>query len=387
MRVAVFTDNDFDKVNGVTTTLMALLRSAPADVRPRIYTASTLPVDQPDYLSLAARGIPIPFYREMKMYWPRWRELMRRVKRDEVDVLHLTTPGPLGIAALRVARATGLPLVGSFHTDLEAYAETLSGSPRAGRLMGRYLRWLYEHCETVLVPSDATRDLLVARGMKATRFDVWARGVDTDLFHPARRSSALRAAWRVSDRRPALLYVGRISREKGLLRLPDISRTLHQAGLDHRLVFAGDGPLRRELESECPDAVFLGSLGRERVAEAFASADIFVFPSDTDTAGNVVLEAQAAGLPVIVSGRGGPREHMAPEVSGIVCDRVETWPEAIGSLLRDVPLRKTMARAAREYAARRGWSASFAPLFAAYRRASLSGPHAHGIGRADPCRT
>jgi glycosyltransferase involved in cell wall biosynthesis len=320
MRVAVFTDNDFEKVNGVTTALTAVIRRAPPDVLPRIYTASTLAVDQPDYLALAAAGVPIPFYSEMKMYWPSWRELARRIQADGVELLHLTTPGPLGLAALWVARRTRLPMVGSFHTDLEAYTATLSGSTQLARCMGRYLRWMYEHCRTVLVPSEATRLMLIERGLDGARLEVWPRGVDTELFNPDRRSESLRDQWRVSDRQPALLYVGRISREKNLMGLPELSDVLHHAGLDHRLVFAGDGPLRRELADACPDAAFLGFLGREAVASAFASADLLLFPSETDTAGNVVLEAQAAGLPVLVSWRGGPRENLLTNTSGFICD-------------------------------------------------------------------
>lgn len=370
MRVAVFTDNDFDKVNGVTTALTALLRWAPSDVSPRIYTAATLPVDQPDYLALAAASVPIPFYTEMKMYWPSWRELARRSQADGVEVIHLTTPGPVGLSALWVAQRTGLPLVGSFHTDLEAYTTALSGSSRLGRWMGLYLRWLYAHCRTILVPSEATRAMLVARGVPGDRLVVWPRGVDTQLFRPERRSDRLREQWRADERRPALLYVGRLSREKGLLRLPRLSEALHHAGLEHRLVFAGDGPLRRELEAECPDAVFLGSLSREDVAAAFASADLFVFPSETDTAGNVVLEAQAAGLPVVVSGRGGPRENLMVNTTGFICEQPASWMMAVGSLLRDGQRRREMAGAARAYARCRRWEVALAPLFDSYRQAA-----------------
>jgi glycosyltransferase involved in cell wall biosynthesis len=368
MRVAVFTDNDFDKVNGVTTALTAVIRRAPADVSPRIYTASTLGVDQPDYLALATAGVPIPFYREMKVYWPSWRELGRRIEADRMELLHLTTPGPLGLAALWVARRTGLPMVGSFHTDLEAYTATLSGSPQLARCMGMYLRWIYEHCRTILVPSEATRTMLIGRGLDGTRLEVWPRGVDTDLFTPARRSSALREQWRVTDQRPALLYVGRISREKGLRRLPALSDALSRSGLAHRLVFAGDGPLRRELAEACPDAAFLGFLGREEVAAAFASADVLLFPSETDTAGNVVLEAQAAGLQVVVSEQGGPRENLERNATGFVCDDPGSWLMATGLLLRDPARRRTMGRAARGYAMGRRWDAALRPLFDTYRK-------------------
>lgn len=369
MKVAIFTDNDFDKVNGVTTALTAVLRHAPSDVLPRIYTAADLHCDQPEYLSLRSPGIGIPFYREMKMYVPRWRQYLRRVQEDGVHVLHLTTPGPLGLTALWVAGQTGLPMVGSFHTDLAAYTELLSGSPRLGRWMREYMRWLYGRCQRVLVPSAATRELLIEAKNRADRIDIWTRGVDTTLFSPAKRSERVREQWRVSDRRPALLYVGRLSHEKGLGIMPDVTRRLRALGLEHRLVFTGDGPMRQELTERCGDAVFTGTLGRDAVAEVFASADLFVFPSQTDTAGNVVLEAQASGVPVVVSGTGGPRENLRPSETGLVCEQatVDSWVDAIARLLVDRHARATMARGARDYAESRRWDIALEPLYRAYR--------------------
>jgi glycosyltransferase involved in cell wall biosynthesis len=375
MRVAIFTDNDFDKVTGVTTALSAVLRYAPSDIQPRIYTAADLDCDQPDYLSLRSMGVGIPFYRHMKMYVPRWRRYLQRVREDGVQVLHLTTPGPLGLTALWIAKQTGLPMVGSFHTDLAAYTEMLSGSPRLGHVMREYMRWLYGRCQRVLAPSAATRSLLIAAKSQADRIEIWARGVDTTLFSPTRRSERLREQWRVSDRRPALLYVGRLSSEKGLGIMPDVSRHLGARGIEHRLVFTGEGPMQRELAERCPDAVFTGALGREAVADVFASADLFVFPSQTDTAGNVVLEAQAAGIPVVVSGTGGPRENMVAGHTGLVCDQpnADAWAQTIAAVLT-TSSRQAMNCAAREYAESRRWDIALEPLYRAYRDLACQHP-------------
>lgn len=366
MKVAIFTDNDFDKINGVTTTLTAVLRHAPADVTPRIYTASGLACDAPDYLALQSFGVGIPFYNEMKMYVPHARRYLDRVRADRVDVVHLTTPGPLGLVALWVAAKAGLPLVGSFHTDLAAYTRLLSGSERLGALMREYMRWMYGRCARVLVPSDATRQLMCAMGLRADAVSIWPRGVDTALFHPDRRSTELRHRWRVSASRPALLYVGRLSREKGLDLLAPIQDALRARGFDHRLIVAGEGPMRRELGERCGDAVFTGPLGRDAIAAVFASADIFVFPSETDTAGNVVLEAQASGLPVAVSDQGGPQENMQPDYSGLVCHGRDpgVWAACIAELWADRSLSSVAARA---YALSRRWDAALDPLYRAYR--------------------
>ena len=302
------------------------------------------------------------------MYLPHWRQYLERVQRDEVDVIHLTTPGPLGLAALWVASQASLPLVGSFHTDLAAYTRLLSGSDRLGRLMQEYMRWLYGHCQHVLVPSESTRQLIVAARVRADRIGIWGRGVDTQLFSPARRSQRLREAWGASSERPAVLYVGRLSKEKGVALLPRLSAALRASSLSHRLIIAGDGPQRRVLADECPDAVITGMLSREDTSTVFASADLFVFPSETDTAGNVVLEAQASGLPVVVSSAGGPKEQMVPGVTGVVCagQDPERWADAIAELWR-APGYAASSTAARQFALTRQWDRSLTPLFDAYR--------------------
>jgi glycosyltransferase involved in cell wall biosynthesis len=170
----------------------------------------------------------------------------------------------------------------------------LSGSNWLGRIMKRYLRWIYGKCDHVFAPSQATSDMLTRTGIDPAKLAIWRRGVSTTRFDPARRSTALRERWGVSERRPALLYVGRLSREKGLAMFPSFSQHLQYAAVDHRLVFVGDGPMRRELEGCCPTAVFCGTLDPDDVAMAMASSDVFVFPSRTDTAGNVVLERRRA---------------------------------------------------------------------------------------------
>jgi glycosyltransferase involved in cell wall biosynthesis len=369
MKVAVFTDNDFDKINGVTTTLTAVLKHAPAGIEPRIFTAAALGSDQPDYLALRSFGVGIPFYREMTMYLPHWRQYLERVLDDRVEVIHLTTPGPMGLVALWVASQASLPLIGSFHTDLAAYTRLLSGSVRLGSLMREYMRWMYGRCARVLVPSEATRALMHAAKMPPERLRLWPRGVDTALFTPDKRSEQLRLEWRASDERPALLYVGRLSREKGLALLPVLQDALRARGVNHQLIIAGEGPMQRELSDQCHDAIFTGALGREGVARVFASSDVFVFPSETDTAGNVVLEAQASGIPVAVSDQGGPKENVLPGVSGVVCSGQDpnAWADAIAPLCLSEERRRRAAQEAREYALTRHWSLALAPLYDGYR--------------------
>jgi glycosyltransferase involved in cell wall biosynthesis len=368
MNVAIFTDNDFGKVNGVTTTLTAALDCAPPGMQLRVYTAAALPVETPDYLALKSVAVPIPFYSEMHMFVPHLNAYLQRAREDRIDLVHLTTPGPIGLAAMHTAWRLQLPMVGSFHTDLAAYTAALSGSRRLGTLMREYMRWVYGKCSRVLVPSEATRALLVDAKTRPERIDIWRRGVDASFFSPERRSRELRSQWHVSDNRPALLYVGRLSREKGLGVLPGLQRRLHERHVEHRFILVGDGPMRAELQREMPDAVFTGPLARHAVAEVFASADVFVFPSRTDTAGNVVLEAQASGLPVIVSDAGGPSESMIDGSTGIVCRQADpdAWADVIMRILRP-DTHAAASRAARAFALGCQWPHALEPLYRAYR--------------------
>jgi glycosyltransferase involved in cell wall biosynthesis len=383
MRVAIFTDNDFGKINGVTTTLTAVLRWRPADLDLRVYTAADAGVERPDYLALRSFGIGIPFYAEMKMYIPRLFTFLKRARADGIQLVHYTTPGPVGLAAMYVAAKLQVPMVGSFHTQLSEYTALLSGSERLGHLMREYQRWPYGKCERILVPSAATRELLIAAKIRADKIRLWTRGVDTECFTPAKRSAAMRDRWGVSEARPALIYVGRLSREKGLELVPSIARTLREAGVDHRLVFVGDGPMRAALQQACPDAIFTGALAHAEVATAMASADLFIFPSRTDTLGNVVLEAQACGLPVLVSDAGGPRENILEGESGFVCAErgALDMPVRALQLASDRSQRVAMGNAARAYALSRGWTSAMAPLYDAYREVGGTLRMANSIGR------
>jgi glycosyltransferase involved in cell wall biosynthesis len=312
-----------------------------------------------------------------------------------MKLLHVTTPGPMGLAARYFASRVssdharvqngpaGLRLVGSFHTNLSEYTTLLSGSARLGRVMEGYMRWLYGACETVLAPSQDTIDRLVARGWREERLSLWRRGVDASIFSPGRRAAALRERWGVDERRPAVLYAGRVSREKGLDLLVPLGPMLHRAGVEHRLVIVGEGPMTAELKARCPDAVFTGRPSHDDVAIAMASADVMVFPSETDTAGNVVLEAQASGLPVVVAAGGGPRENMRHGETGYVCRSGDAWSfcERLGELLRDPARRRLMSDAARRYAETRTWSACLAPVYSLYRTA-LASPIANPADRS-----
>src|SRR5262245_51852681 len=224
VNVGIFTDNDFDKVNGVTTSLRAVLGHAPADVRVRLYTCDSRGANTPTYMSLKAFGVGIPFYREMKIYAPPVRRLLHMAASARLDVVHVTTPGPVGLAALWIAAWLRIPLVGSFHTHLAEYTRLLSGSKQLAVVMREYQRWLYCRCRYVFVPSEAARTVLIDSKMDASKIRLWTRGVSTTRFTPAKRSHGVRRTWGIGPDEVVLLYVGRLSREKGLEDIAPLRR-------------------------------------------------------------------------------------------------------------------------------------------------------------------
>ena len=376
MRVAVFTDADFDRADGLTTALGALLRHAPPDVRPRIYTLSDLDVDEPEYLALRSPAIPFPVGRYAPLHIPRLRELERRLAIDDARAIHMTTPGPAGLAARALAHRTGIPLVGSLPSF--AVADAVGGTDGWHHRFGvvpHYLRWLYGACRKVLVPSADVARRLTGAGWNEHRLIVWPGAVDADAFSPARRSQRLRNAWHVSERRPAILCVGTLSRGSGIDLIEPLGSLLHSRRIAHRFIVVGEGPALPELQEACPDAVFAGRLSPRDLASVMASADLLFRPVAVDTTGLVLLEAQASGLPVLVTGGGTVRDHMRPGLTGMVCrsDDALGLAAQAAELLMDPARRRGMGEAARRFARARSWQASLERVYALYRSTNRTG--------------
>jgi len=372
LKVGIFTDNDFGKFNGVTTSLGAVLEHAPADVTLRVYTSGVGETDRADQLGRSSVGPGLPSSREATVCLTPLRRLLRQARADALDVIHLTTPGPVGLAALYVAWRLQLPLVGSLHAHRAVCASQLLGSRRLGEFMQEYVQWLYRRCDRIMLTGQARPAVLLAGDMNSAKLRLWAGGVSTARFNPTRRSETLRGAWGVSHRRPAVIYVGRLSPEKGLGDLKAVLRALTARSIAHRFIFVGDGPLRRDLQSWFPDAVFTGTLLPDDVAVAMASSDLLVFPSRAPSAGSVVLEAQASGLPVAVTDEGGAKENMVPGTTGVVCGSTRELSRQVLELCVRTESRQRMAAAAAGYAMGRPWKTALAPLYQAYRDVGAS---------------
>ncbi len=369
-KIAVFTDTYFD-TNGIVSILERLERWALATGRDvTIVTASgESEIRRAGFVNLPAIvEFDLPIYRDYRLHFPSCLSVLELAEKEGYDLIHVTTPGPVGISALLAARLLGIPLVGSYHTQVPEYARILSGSERLERVLWEFVRYFYSQCERVLAPSRLQIEDLAARGFARERLGLLRTGVDTDLFHPARRSEAFRE--RVGARGAILLlYVGRVSKEKDLHLLAAARERLDAEGLTTRIVVVGDGPYRTELEATLGDAAyFTGILKGEELAAAFASADLFVFPSTTDTFGCVVLEAMASGLPVIVTDAGGARESVREGETGLVARAGDArdLAEKVLRLARAPREMREMGRRARAAALAAGWDRAFETLDADY---------------------
>ncbi|MEJ5330349.1 MAG: glycosyltransferase [Desulfobaccales bacterium] len=371
LQLAHFTDT-FYEINGVSLTLNRQVEAARRFGKP--YTIITCETgsqpSRPGVRNFVPLGVfHLPGYPEMKLFHPPVLEILRYCYDHNVTHLKAATPGPMGLTALAVGRLLKLPVWGTYHTALPQYALHITEDPTLVTWMWKYLLWFYQQLEVVLVPSAATAQELTQAGLPAEKIRLYPRGVDAGQFTPEKRNGFFERRFGLRDR-VILLYVGRVSREKNLELLGQVFRELYPRHPELHLVVVGDGPYLPEMQSSLAEApvTFTGYLEGESLAEAYASSDVFVFPSTTDTFGNVVLEAQASGLPVIVTDIGGPRENVLPGETGIVVPGNDPagLMEAILHLARSPERRRQMGQAARNYAESRSFEQAFLSAWEMY---------------------
>lgn len=370
LRVAYFTESLLPHVDGVSLTLARLFATLEREgVDFRVYS----PFEPGDAVSWGdrVRGVRyahVPRRPEYRVSLPPPRGAAAELAAWRPDLVHVVSPTPMAIWAQRWARRAGVPAVASFHTHFVSYFRYY-GAPWAERGGWAALRWFYRRCARVYAPSHSIIRELAAHGI--THVDLWTRGIDLARFSPARRDAALRAELGVSDEVPLLLLVSRLVKEKDLADLVEVDRLLRGRGVSFRLALVGDGPMRAELEALLPHAHFAGHQAGTELARWYASADVFVFPSTTETFGNVVLEALASGLPAVVVDRGGPPDQIEGGETGYIARANDAADLAgrVGALLTDAALRRAMGERAREAATREhDWEAINRRLIEGYRR-------------------
>ncbi len=312
---------------------------------------------------VAVPSLPVPMRPEYRcaFFLPR-----QALAAFQPDLIHLAlAPDLLGYSAIRAARALNVPLVASCHTRFDTYLKHYRGSAIVEGWLKQYLRYAYGAAREVYVPSESMLDALKADGVSAT-FKLWPRGVDTALFNPAKRSSAWRARYGIGGDEFVVSFVSRLVREK---ELDTVIATAQRLSIPHRILIVGDGPDRAMLEATLPDAVFTGFLEGEDLATAYASSDVFLFPSETETFGNVTLEAMASALPCVNADATGSRSLVVNGETGFIVPPrdAERFAARIREIAADKALRVQLGEAARARALTFSWDESMAKLLGHYR--------------------
>jgi glycosyltransferase involved in cell wall biosynthesis len=369
LRLALVTETFPPEVNGVARTLGRWVD----EFRRRGHHVQVLRPRQAAEKPHAdlAHGFPLPFYPRMRVGVASPRRIRSWLAQSAADLVHIATEGPLGWAALRAATSLPVTVASSYHTNYDHYLKhyNLAGIER---LLFAYFRWFHNQTRVTLVPSEATRQRLLEGGVR--HVEIWSRGVDCQLFHPRHRSVELRRALGLPEEGVLLVYVGRLAAEKNLSTLlAAFARLRRQFGpvqaRSLSLALVGGGPLAAKLQSHKPEGVILASEQHgAALSRWYASADVFVFPSLTETFGNVLLEAQASGLPVVAFDHPVIRERVAHGSEGLLVPPHGDFAEALGMICTHRDLRNQLGIAGRSRAEGQGWEAVFDELEGRYLR-------------------
>jgi glycosyltransferase involved in cell wall biosynthesis len=350
MRVGIVTETYAPDVNGVALTVQSLARGLvrrghTVDLIRPIHP-STPPLADAGMDVLAVEGAAVPRYAGLRFGLPARFRIERRWRAERPDAIYVATEGPLGWSAVSAARRLGIPVATGFHTRFDFYVGHY-GFGALTPFVRRYLARFHRRAQATLVPTGQLAGELNDLGVNDVR--VLRRAVDTHRFHPDHRDEALRESWGAGPDTPVVLSVGRVAPEKNLDVVIDAYRALLRRVPDARCVIVGDGPGRAALEAAHPDVIFAGTRCGPELAAYYASADVFVFPSLTETFGNVVLEAMASGVPVVAYAEAAAREYIRNGQNGI---RVAPGNEGglverAAALGADPTVRAAMGRAAR----------------------------------------
>lgn len=357
MRIAYVTETYPPELNGVSLTVERTVHwlrergHRVSLVRPRQANEKQRGAEDQTIL---APGVPIPMYPALRVGLPIRSRLLRCWRRERPDLVHAATEGPLGSAAISAARALGIPVTSDFRTNFHQYGSHYALG-WAEPLIRAYLRRFHNRTDLTFAPTHEVVRRLLSEGV--ARVAEVGRGVDTRRFSPRMRSAELRASWRVGAEAPAVLCVGRLAAEKNVQLVIRAFAPIKRQHPAARLVLVGDGPLRAQLQRANPEAVFTGSLNGDALAAAYASADIFLFPSQTETFGNVTLEALASGLIVVAYEMGAAAQHIEHEISGFLVppESDSQFVVAAGVAAMRLKELRRMRCAARQAAVRAAW--------------------------------
>ncbi len=375
LRLALFTGNYNHIADGVSLTLnrlVAFLEKKGVPVMVFGPTVKNPPVKHVGTF-IPVPSIPAPGRPEYRISLGLPPSARKKLKAFNPTLFHIATPDLLGNQALRLARRWEIPVVASYHTHFSSYLKYYGFEELEGFLW-KYLRRFYRQCRHVYVPSHSMAAVLQAHEIKRG-LRLWERGVDMDLFTPSRRSYSWRRARGIEDDVPLITFVGRLVWEKGLDIFADVIETLEDLGVPHHSMIVGDGPAREELRIRLTRTHFTGYLQGEALARAYASSDIFLFPSDTETFGNVTLEAMASGLPVVAANATGSNALVIHGTTGFLAEprNEKEFLEYTLQLATSPELRIRMGEAGLERATRYEWDVVMTKLISYYQE--VLNPH------------
>jgi len=358
-RIALFTGAYNHIADGVSLTLNRLvehLEKNGSEVLVLAPTSEDPPIEHKGTLA-AVPSIAAPGRPEYRLATGFPSHLKRRLKRFRPTLFHIATPDILGFKALRLAHNWGIPVVASFHTHFSSYLKyyNLGGIEN---ILWKYGRWFYKNCSQIYVPSESMIDVLRQQGIE-NGVRLWPRGVDMDVFSPQNRSIAWRRRFGISDHEVVVSFVSRLVWEKGLDIFADVIENLSREGVPHRSIIIGEGPARKILEKRLPGTIFAGYRRGEDLSAAYASSDVFLFPSDTETFGNVTLEAMASGIPTVCADAFGSRALVVSGKTGYLAPpgNSESFTKHVRELVRNNDLRTALGQGAFERAQKYTWDA------------------------------
>jgi len=367
LKIALFTETFLPKVDGIVTRLTKTIQHlVAAGDEVLIFCPEGAPASYLGARVVGVPALPLPLYPELKLALPR-PSVSEALEAFGPDLVHVVNPAVLGLGGIWLAKTRNIPLVASYHTHLPKYLEHY-GMGMLEPLLWELLKAAHNQAQLNLCTSTAMVDELSAKGIQHTA--LWQRGVDTELFRPDLRSEAMRQRLHgpYDDTGNLLLYIGRLSAEKQIERIRPVLEALPGT----RLALVGDGPYRQQLERlfDGTPTTFVGYLAGEELASAYASGDAFLFPSSTETLGLVLLEAMAAGCPVVGARRGGIPDIVSDGANGFLYDpdEVGSLTTAVSNLLGEAATRRALRLAAREEAERWGWAAATEQLRGYYRQ-------------------
>jgi glycosyltransferase involved in cell wall biosynthesis len=379
VKIAIYAGMFKKDQDGATKTLYELTNFLiESGIEVGIWAFSITPQKRDKLTLFTIPSFPLPFYPDYRISVPNLK-LRSQIRNFNPDVIHISVPDLIGVSMMRIAKKEGIPVLTSYHTDFPSYLKSYK-LEFLYKYVWKFFKWFYNRGKIVLVPTRIVKSQLLANGIKDV--SLWVRGIHNDAYNPGFRTESLRKKWGAGGKK-VILFVGRFVWYKNLKTFIRIYQKFElEKNNKVKFVLAGDGPIRGVLEQKMPNAVFTGYVTGETLSRVYASSDIFLFPSTTETFGNVILEAFASGIPVVVSDVGGCRELVEESGAGLIAnaDDENHFFQACRNILNDDFLYKSMKERGILYAASKNWDMVNSNVIKHYRVLTLTNTKKGKVG-------